>query len=150
MKFAHKKPYHIIVIIVISILVSIGIGYKAESIIKDHKHKTQILPLHQLKRTDPSYTILVMDSTLFYLAKPTYGGWVTFTAHLHKLSQSPIYKIQNEQRQTNEILQGMNPSIKMCHLKMQFKRPNPLITAVDKHYWDKLSQFPSGTSHRNT
>ena len=37
---AHKKPYHIIVIIVISILVSIGIGYKAESIIKHHKkHK---------------------------------------------------------------------------------------------------------------
>ena len=38
---AHKKPYHIIVIIVISILVSIGIGYKADSIIKDHKRLKQ-------------------------------------------------------------------------------------------------------------
>ena len=48
---SHKKPYHIIVIIVISILVSIGIGYKAESIIKDHKRLKQTSPSPLPKQT---------------------------------------------------------------------------------------------------
>ena len=30
---------------------------------------------------------------LLYLAKPIYGGWVTFTAHLSKKYDYPIYKI---------------------------------------------------------
>ena len=30
---------------------------------------------------------------LLYLAKPIYGGWVTFTAHLSKKYEWPIYKI---------------------------------------------------------
>ena len=34
-----------------------------------------------------------IQNNLLYLAKPVYGGWVTFTAHLsHKLN-APIYKI---------------------------------------------------------
>ena len=30
---------------------------------------------------------------LIYMAKPIYGGWVTFTAHLSKKKDYPIYKI---------------------------------------------------------
>ena len=30
---------------------------------------------------------------LLYLAKPVYGGWVTFTAHLSHKYKIPIYKI---------------------------------------------------------
>ena len=30
---------------------------------------------------------------LLYLAKPVYGGWVTFTAHLSHKYNVPIYKI---------------------------------------------------------
>ena len=30
---------------------------------------------------------------LLYLAKPVYGGWVTFTAHLSHKYNIPIYKI---------------------------------------------------------
>ena len=30
---------------------------------------------------------------LIYLAKPIYGGWVTFTSHLSLKYKYPIYKI---------------------------------------------------------
>ena len=30
---------------------------------------------------------------LLYLAKPTYGGWVSFTAHLSLKYNLPLYKI---------------------------------------------------------
>ena len=33
------------------------------------------------------------DISLVYLAKPIYGGWVTFTAHLSRMKEYPIYKI---------------------------------------------------------
>ena len=38
---------------------------------------------------------------LLYLAKPIYGGWVTFTAHLSHKYNSPIYKI-SERHETKE------------------------------------------------
>ena len=40
-----------------------------------------------------SYEEKIKSKNLFYLAKPTYGGWVTFTAHLSKKNDYPIYKI---------------------------------------------------------
>ena len=42
-----------------------------------------------------SYTenIFEKDMNLLYLAKPVYGGWVTFTAHLSHKHNAPIYKI---------------------------------------------------------
>jgi hypothetical protein len=36
-----------------------------------------------------------MNSFLLYLAKPTYGGWVTFTAHLSLKYGLQINKISN-------------------------------------------------------
>lgn len=33
---------------------------------------------------------------ILYLAKPTYGGWVTFTAHLSIASNSPVYKVSKK------------------------------------------------------
>ena len=30
---------------------------------------------------------------LIYMAKPIYGGWVTFTAHLSIKNKFPVYKI---------------------------------------------------------
>ena len=34
-----------------------------------------------------------VESNLLYLAKPVYGGWVTFTAHLSHKLKAPIHKI---------------------------------------------------------
>ena len=85
-----------------------------------------------------------MDSTLFYLAKPTYGGWVTFTAHLHKKTVSPIYKI-SKRTEKNKRNFGYDALYQNVSLEDAIQLPNPLITAVDKHYWDNLSHFPSNT-----
>jgi hypothetical protein len=40
-----------------------------------------------------NYTEEKKSKNLLYLAKPVYGGWVTFTAHLSKKYSWPIYKI---------------------------------------------------------
>ena len=40
-----------------------------------------------------SYEEKPKQKNLLYLAKPIYGGWVTFTAHLSKKYDYPIYKI---------------------------------------------------------
>lgn len=85
-----------------------------------------------------------MDSTLFYLAKPTYGGWVTFTAHLHKLTKSPIYKVSKRTEKSKRQF-GYKSCYQNVSIEDALLLPNPLITAVDKHYWDKLSQFPPDT-----
>ena len=37
---------------------------------------------------------------LIYMAKPIYGGWVTFTAHLSIKNKFPVYKIANVQKKT--------------------------------------------------
>ena len=49
---------------------------------------------------------------LLYLAKPVYGGWVTFTAHLSHKYNSPIYKICLEMKNLKEIM-VMNVNIKI-------------------------------------
>ena len=85
-----------------------------------------------------------MENNLLYLAKPVYGGWVTFTAHLsHKLNAS-IYKIagRNEtfDRDFGYECKYRNKSIgEIIQLK------NIIITAVDKNYWEYLYLFPSDT-----
>ena len=48
---SHKQTYHILVVIVISILVSIGIGYKADSILKHHTTKQSPSPSPSLEST---------------------------------------------------------------------------------------------------
>ena len=40
-----------------------------------------------------SYEDNEQPKNLLYLAKPIYGGWVTFTAHLSHKFKAPIYKI---------------------------------------------------------
>ena len=41
-----------------------------------------------------------MDYNLVYMAKPVYGGWVSFTAHLSNKYKNPLYKIgkRNEKK----------------------------------------------------
>ena len=50
---------------------------------------------------------------LLYLAKPIYGGWVTFTSHLSHKYESPIYKITNTVygRVTSGYLESMYAGI---------------------------------------
>ena len=71
---------------------------------------------------------------LLYLAKPVYGGWVTFTAHLSHKYNVPIYKIsgRNEKHKRNFGYECQYQNMSIGEI---IKLNNIVITAIDKHYW---------------
>ena len=84
------------------------------------------------------------NKNILYLAKPIYGGWVTFTAHLSKKNNYPIFKI------TKKTEKGKRPFGYECeyqnlNLEDSLKLDNIIITAIDKHYWSYLHLFPKDT-----
>ncbi len=81
---------------------------------------------------------------LFYLAKPIYGGWISFTAHLALKHSLPIYKVGNR-TETKERDYGYGTSYRNIALGDLASYKNIVITAVDKNYYDILHHFPNGT-----
>ena len=84
------------------------------------------------------------SKNLLYLAKPIYGGWVTFTAHLSKKYEWPIYKI-TKKTEKNKRDYGYDCQYHNLCLSDVLALDNILITAVDKHYWSFLHLFPKDT-----
>jgi hypothetical protein len=84
------------------------------------------------------------SKNLLYLAKPIYGGWVTFTAHLSKKYEWPIYKI-TKKTEKNKRYYGYDCQYQNSCLADVLALDNILITAVDKHYWSYLHLFPKDT-----
>ena len=84
------------------------------------------------------------SKNLLYLAKPIYGGWVTFTAHLSKKYDWPIYKI-TKKTEKNKRDYGYDCQYHNLCLAKVLSLDNILITAVDKHYWPFLHLFPKDT-----
>jgi len=84
------------------------------------------------------------SKNLLYLAKPIYGGWVTFTAHLSKKYEWPIYKI-TKKTEKNKRDYGYDCQYQNLCLADVLALDNILITAVDKHYWSFLHLFPEDT-----
>ena len=81
---------------------------------------------------------------LLYLAKPIYGGWVTFTAHLSRMKGYPIYKItKRSERSQRDYGYGCNYQ-NLCMSDI-LKLDNIIITAVDKNYWEYLRYLPKDT-----
>ena len=91
-----------------------------------------------------NYTEEKKSKNLLYLAKPIYGGWVTFTAHLSKKYDWPIYKITKKTEKTKRDY-GYECSYQNSCLADILALDNILITAVDKHYWSFLHLFPKDT-----
>ena len=81
---------------------------------------------------------------LVYMAKPIYGGWVTYTAHLSLKNDYSIYKIG---KRTEKNLRDYGYNTKYHNLKIEdlIKLGNLMITALDKHYYEYLQYFPQGT-----
>ena len=81
---------------------------------------------------------------LVYMAKPIYGGWVTYTAHLSLKNDYPIHKIS---KRTEKNLRDYGYNTKYHNLKIEdlIKLGNLMITALDKHYYEYLQYFPQGT-----
>lgn len=91
-----------------------------------------------------NYEDSIITKNLFYLAKPIYGGWVTFTAHLAKKNNYPIYKI-TKKTEKNKRDFGYECEYHNLSLGDALQIDNPLITAIDKHYWQYIHLFPKDT-----
>ena len=81
---------------------------------------------------------------LVYMAKPIYGGWVTFTSHMAHKYDCDLYKV-GKRSEKNKRDYGYGVGYQNLRIDDILKQENILITAVDKHYWRYLDLFPKGT-----
>jgi hypothetical protein len=81
---------------------------------------------------------------LVYLAKPIYGGWVSFTAHMALKYELPVLKI-GKRTEPNKRQFGYGVEYQNVGFDDIKKYDKMLITAIDKHFYDKLDLFPNGT-----
>ena len=86
----------------------------------------------------------VEELSLVYLAKPIYGGWVTFTVHLAKKFNYRLYKVSKRSEKKVRPF-GYNIDYQNVSLEDLLKLPNLLVTAVDKHYWSILPHLHPNT-----
>uniref|UniRef100_A0A6C0JG55 Glycosyl transferase family 1 domain-containing protein n=1 Tax=viral metagenome TaxID=1070528 RepID=A0A6C0JG55_9ZZZZ len=91
------------------------------------------------------------EINLIYMAKPPYGGWVSFTAHLARKYNANLYKIGNKTEMKNSgdpTLRDFGYGVKYQNLSIEdaSNLPNVLITAIDKNYYKYLDNFPNNTS----
>ena len=91
-----------------------------------------------------SYQDDSLEKNLVYMAKPVYGGWVTFTAHLNLKYNYPLFKIG---KRTEPNKRNYGYGVQYQNLKMEdiLQKSNLMITAIDKHYYEYLPYFPKGT-----
>lgn len=80
------------------------------------------------------------------MARPIYGGWVSFTAHLSLKHKLPLFKIgNNTESKERDFGYGVSyKNIKKTDIKTLIKG-KLLITAIDKNFYDALDSFPDGT-----
>lgn len=102
---------------------------------------------HSINRTSKkaSSNIKVNNKyNLVYMAKPPYGGWVSFTAHLSKKYGYELYKIGNK-TEKNKRPYGYEVEYQNISIDELIKKGNILITAVDKKYYQYLPQIRKAT-----
>lgn len=78
------------------------------------------------------------------MAKPVYGGWVSFTAHLSLIKGYPIYKIGNK-TEKKERDYGYNCKYRNLAPDDAAKLDNILIACIDKNYYKYLPSIKSAT-----
>jgi len=81
---------------------------------------------------------------LVYMAKPVYGGWVSFTSHLALKKNYSLYKISNN-TESKERPYGYGVGYRNMSIEDILKLPNLLITAVDKKYYQYLPKIRNAT-----
>jgi hypothetical protein len=85
-----------------------------------------------------------MTYHLFYLAKPIYGGWVSFTAHLSLKHNLPVHKLGNR-TETKGRDYGYGVTYTNVAAPDLGDYKTHVITAIDKNFYDQLHHFPDGT-----
>lgn len=86
-----------------------------------------------------------MEYNLVYMARPIYGGWVTFTAHLSLKYNFPIFKVFDSKQKKNTREFGYNTTYTNLSINDIIQKKNIIITALDKHFWKYLEYFPEST-----
>ena len=89
------------------------------------------------KRTIKKYNLI-------YMAKPSYGGWVSFTTHLSLRKKYNIYKISNR-TENKDREYGYGVTYRNLSIDDILKLPNILITAIDKKYYKFLDLINNAT-----
>jgi hypothetical protein len=80
---------------------------------------------------------------LLYLAKPTYGGWVTFTAHLALKHSLPLLKIS---KRTESRHRPFGYGVTYQNIAIDELPQGPLIiSAIDRNFYDLLPHIPDNT-----
>lgn len=84
--------------------------------------------------------------SLIYMAKPTYGGWVSFTAHLSLKYKYKVYKIgkrTEKLKSGKDRLRNFGYGVTYQNISIEdaIKLDNILITAIDKNYYKYLNHF---------
>ena len=82
---------------------------------------------------------------LVYMARPVYGGWVTMTAHLSLYKNYPVYKI-GKRTEKNKRNFGYGVVYQNTDIDELVKKPDLMITAIDKNYYEYLDKFHDSTS----
>ena len=85
-----------------------------------------------------------MTISLVYMARPIYGGWVTFTSHLCLKYNCDLYKI-GKRSEKNKRDFGYSVKYQNLSIDELIQKENLVITAIDKHYYPYLDKFPNGT-----
>ena len=85
---------------------------------------------------------------LIYMAKPRFGGWVTFTAHLSRKYNYKLYKIHKKTEKKKDgspVLRDYGYGVKYQNISIEdaAKLKDIMITAIDKNYYKYLDEFPS-------
>jgi len=80
---------------------------------------------------------------LIYMARPIYGGWVSFTAHLALKYKLELFKIGNKTEHTQrEYGYGVKYQNRAINDLPEGKL---LLTAIDKTYYEYLDKLPDKT-----
>ena len=86
------------------------------------------------------------------MAKPRFGGWVTFTAHLSQKYNYKLYKIHTKTEKEKvavQFLRDYGYGVKYQNISIEdaTKLKDIMITAADKNYYKYLDKFPSKKQH---
>jgi len=82
---------------------------------------------------------------LYYLAKPAYGGWVSFTAHLALKHDLPVFKLGNRTEDTKRPFGYGVDYQNRSAADVRNVEKKVLITAIDKNFYEDLKHFPDDT-----
>lgn len=82
-----------------------------------------------------------MQINLLYAAKPAYGGWVTYTAHLYHLLKNNGHLVQllkvSPSNKTEQVYRDFGYGIKYRNVSVDFLKKSQLlhVTALDKNHY---------------